>query len=77
MAPKKGNPKNRGHKTAGTATMIWMVLVKTGWLPVVALAMSLPKDFFYDEYISGVMGIAIGWCCREVREFVANPTLFK
>jgi hypothetical protein len=74
---KKAKPQNRGHKTAGIASAVWPVLVKTGWLPIAALNLSLPRDFFYDEYIAGLMGVWIGWFIREVREFIANPTILK
>jgi len=74
---KKATPKGKGAKTAATAAMIWTILVKTGWLPIWAMVLSLPRDFFYDEYIAGVMGIFIGWLMRELKEFIGNPTLFK
>lgn len=62
------SPKTKGTRTLVYGQIVWGILVKTGWLPLVAHALFLPDDFFSDAEVTGHLGLALAWLIREVQE---------
>lgn len=62
------NPKTKGTRTMVYGQVAWSIVVKTGWLPIVAQILYLPDEFFSDAEVTGHLGLALAWVIREVQE---------
>lgn len=63
------SPRTKSTRTMVYGQIVWLFLVKSGWLPVIAYTLYLPENFFTNSDIAGHVCLALSWFIREVQEF--------